>query len=137
MKSPPNIHPGEVLLKQFLAPRGISRNALARSTGLSPGRINDIVLGRRDVTLDTDERLASALATDKCFWLALQAEFDLEKARAMLGTSQGLETDLQNLSVVADEPSGFWVRESDGPVSAHGGQPIPGLALIGSPGGRS
>ena len=85
MKNVATIHPGEVLLKQFLAPRGISRNALARSIGLSPGRINDIVLGRRDVTLDTDERLASALGTDKCFWLELQAEFDLEKARAMLG----------------------------------------------------
>ena len=77
MKSLLTIHPGEVLLKQFLAPRGISRNALARSTGLSPGRISDIVLGRRDVALDSDERLASALGTDKCFWLELQAKFDL------------------------------------------------------------
>jgi addiction module HigA family antidote len=85
MKSLPNIHPGEVLLKQFLAPRGISQSALACSTGISPSRINDIVLGRRDVTLDTDARLVAALGTDECFWLELQGEFDLEKERAIKG----------------------------------------------------
>ncbi len=80
MKSMPSIHPGEVLRKQFLTPMGISQCALARATGTSPIHINNIVLGRRDVTVDTDARLAAALGTDKCFWLELQAEFDLEKA---------------------------------------------------------
>lgn len=79
MKSLPNTHPGEVLRKQFLTPMGISQSALARATDMSPGRINDIVLGRRDVTLDIDARLAAALGTSKCFWLELQAEFDLGK----------------------------------------------------------
>ena len=85
MNNVPTIHPGEVLLKQFLAPRGISRSALACAAGMSPVHINNIVLGRRDVTVDTDARLAAALGTDKCFWLELQAEFDLEKACRVRG----------------------------------------------------
>jgi addiction module HigA family antidote len=87
MKNVPTIHPGEVLRKQFLTPRGISRSALARAAGMSTVLINDIVLGRRDVTVDTDARLAAALGTDKCFWLELQAEFDLEKACRVRGSS--------------------------------------------------
>jgi len=54
---------------------------------LSPVHINDIVLGRRDVTVDTDARLAAALGTEQCFWLELQAEFDLEKACRVCGSS--------------------------------------------------
>ncbi len=57
------IHPGEVLRKQFLTPMGISQCALARATGTSAIHINNIVLGRRDVTVDTDARLAAALGT--------------------------------------------------------------------------
>lgn len=80
MKNVPTVHPGEVLRKQFLMPMGISQSALAHAADMSPVHINNIVLGRRDVTVDTDARLAAALGTDKCFWLELQAEFDLEKA---------------------------------------------------------
>lgn len=79
MKNVPTIHPGVVLRKQFLTPRGISRSALACAAGMSTVLIKDIVLGRRDVTVNTDARLAAALGTDKCFWLELQAEFDLER----------------------------------------------------------
>ena len=57
MKSLPNIHPGEVLLEEFLTPLGISQNALARAAGVPPRRINEIVLGKRGVT--TDKRRAS------------------------------------------------------------------------------
>lgn len=87
MKNVPTIHPGEVLRKRFLTPMGISQSALARAAGMSPVHINNIVLGRRDVTVDTDARLAAALGTDKCFWLELQAEFDLKEACHVGGSS--------------------------------------------------
>ena len=85
MKTLPNIHPGEVLLEEFLNPLGISQNALARATGVPPRRINEIVLGKRSVTADTAVRLAAALGTSERFWLGLQADHDLEEARRHLG----------------------------------------------------
>ena len=85
MKTLPNIHPGEVLLEEFLAPLGISQNALARAAGVSPRRINEIVLGKRSVTADTAIRLAGALGTSERFWLGLQADYDLEQAHRALG----------------------------------------------------
>lgn len=85
MKTLPNIHPGEVLLSEFLEPLGISQNALARAAGVSPRRINEIVLGKRSVTADTAVRLAAALGTSERFWLGLQADFDLEEAHRSIG----------------------------------------------------
>jgi addiction module HigA family antidote len=85
MKTLPNIHPGEVLLEEFLSPMGISQNALARAAGVPPRRINEIVLGKRGITADTAIRLAAALGTSEQFWLGLQAEYDLEAARRVLG----------------------------------------------------
>lgn len=85
MTNLPNIHPGEVLLEEFLLPLGISQNALARATGVPPRRINEIVLGKRGVSADTAVRLAAALGTSERFWLGLQADFDLEAARRALG----------------------------------------------------
>lgn len=85
MKTLPNIHPGEVLLGEFLTPMGISQNALARAAGVPPRRINEIVLGKRGVTADTAVRLAAALGTSERFWLGLQADFDLEEAHRALG----------------------------------------------------
>jgi addiction module HigA family antidote len=85
MKTLPNIHPGEVLLEEFLNPLGISQNALARATGVPPRRINEIVLGKRSVTADTAVRLAAAFGTSARFWLGLQADHDLEEARRTLG----------------------------------------------------
>lgn len=87
MKSLPNVHPGEVLLEEFLAPMGISQNALARAAGVPPRRINEIVLGKRGVTADTALRLAVALGTSERFWLGLQADYDLEEARHALGNA--------------------------------------------------
>ena len=81
----PNIHPGEVLLEEFLLPLGISQNALARAADVPPRRINEIVLGKRGVTADTAVRLAAALGTSERFWLGLQADYDLEEARRALG----------------------------------------------------
>jgi addiction module HigA family antidote len=85
MKKLANVHPGEVLLEEFLSPLGISQNALARAAGVPPRRINEIVLGKRGVTADTAVRLAAALGTSERFWLGLQADFDLEEAHRILG----------------------------------------------------
>lgn len=85
MKTLSNIHPGEVLLEEFLNPLGISQNALARAAGVPPRRINEIVLGKRGVTADTAVRLAAALGTSERFWLGLQADYDLEEAHRVLG----------------------------------------------------
>ena len=85
MKKLPNIHPGEVLLEEFLVPMDISQNALARAAGVPPRRINEIVLGKRGVTADTAVRLAAALGTSERFWLGLQADYDLEEAHRSLG----------------------------------------------------
>lgn len=85
MKTLPNIHPGEVLLEEFLLPLGISQNALARAAGVPPRRINEIVLGKRGISADTAVRLAAALGTSERFWLGLQADYDLEEVRRALG----------------------------------------------------
>ncbi|CAE6846586.1 HigA family addiction module antitoxin [Xanthomonas arboricola] len=81
----PNIHPGEILLAEFLEPMGISQNALARATDVPPRRINEIVLGKRGITADTAVRLAAALGTTERFWLSLQADYELEQAHRALG----------------------------------------------------
>lgn len=85
MKTLPNIHPGEVLLEEFLLPMGISQNALARAADVPPRRINEIVLGKRSVTADTAVRLAATLGTSERFWLGLQADYDLEEAHRVIG----------------------------------------------------
>lgn len=85
MKTLPNIHPGEVLLEEFLVPMGISQNALARAALVPPRRINEIVLGKRGISADTALRLAAALGTSERFWLGLQADYDLEEAHRSLG----------------------------------------------------
>jgi len=80
-----NIHPGEVLLEEFLEPMEISQNALARATGVPPRRINEIVLGKRALTADTALRLAAFFGTSEGFWLGLQADYDLEETRLGMG----------------------------------------------------
>lgn len=89
-KTLPNIHPGEVLLEEFLLPLEISQNALARATGVPPRRINEIVLGKRGVTADTALRLAKAFGTSEGFWLGLQADYDLEESRKLIGADLDL-----------------------------------------------
>lgn len=80
-KKLPNVHPGEVLLEEFLKPMKISQNALARAIDVPPRRINEIVLGKRAITADTALRLARAFGTSEQFWMGLQADYDLEEAR--------------------------------------------------------
>ena len=81
-----NIHPGEVLLEEFLIPMGISQNRIARNIGVPPRRINEIVHGKRSVTADTALRLARYFGTSEEFWMGLQADYDLEEARNKLGS---------------------------------------------------
>lgn len=83
-KKLPNIHPGEILLEEFLLPMAISQNALARAAGVPPRRINEIVLGKRGVSADTAVRLAKVFGTSERFWLGLQADYDLEEAHLAL-----------------------------------------------------
>ena len=87
MKTIRNIHPGEVLLEEFLLPMGISQNSLARAAGVPPRRMNEIVLDKRGITADTAVRLDAALGTSERFWLGLQSDFDLDEARRALGKS--------------------------------------------------
>lgn len=79
-----NIHPGEVLLEEFLLPMDISQNKLARDIDVSPRRINEIVHGKRAVTADTDLRLSKALGTSEGFWLGLQVDYDLEEKKTAI-----------------------------------------------------
>lgn len=81
MKRLPNIHPGEVLLEEFLKPLGISQYRLAIASGLPHSRVTDIVKRRRGVTADTALRLSRCLGTSPEFWLGLQRDYDLEEAR--------------------------------------------------------
>lgn len=80
-----NIHPGEVLMEEFLKPMGISQNRLAREIGVPPRRINEIVLEKRAVTADTAIRLAGYFGTSESFWMGLQGDYDLEKTHRLYG----------------------------------------------------
>jgi len=86
MKKLNNIHPGEVLLEEFLIPMEINQNRLAREISVPPRRINELVLGKRGITADTALRLARYFGTIEKFWLGLQDDYDLEEARAVLGS---------------------------------------------------
>lgn len=77
----PNPHPGEILLEDFLKPMGLSQNALARAVHVPPRRINEIVLGKRALTADTDLRLARYFGMSEGFFLGLQADYDLMERR--------------------------------------------------------
>ncbi|MCY4362408.1 MAG: HigA family addiction module antitoxin [Gammaproteobacteria bacterium] len=81
-----NIHPGDILLHEFLEPMGISRNKLARDISVPPRRINEIVLGKRAITADTALRLARYFGSSEKFWLGLQDDYDLEEANKKMGT---------------------------------------------------
>ncbi|GIK81272.1 MAG: transcriptional regulator [Alphaproteobacteria bacterium] len=80
----PNPTPGEILLEEFLKPMGLSQTALARAIGVPPRRINEIVLGKRTVTADTDLRLARYFGLSDGFFLQLQADHDLMARRRQI-----------------------------------------------------
>lgn len=84
-KKLPPVHPGEVLLLEFLEPMNLSQNRLARDIGVPPRRINEIVLRKRRITADTALRLAKYFEMTPEFWLGLQMDFDLDSEADRLG----------------------------------------------------
>ena len=79
------IHPGEILLQEFLVPLGISQYRLAKQISVPPRRINEIVKGQRSITADTALRLARFFETTERFWMNLQIRYDLELEKDRLG----------------------------------------------------
>ncbi|HHB89742.1 MAG TPA: addiction module antidote protein, HigA family [Anaerolineae bacterium] len=91
----PPVHPGEVLLEEFLKPMGISQNQLALAIRVPARRINEIVQGKRRITPDTALRLARYFNTSPHFWLGLQMDYDLDVAMDEVGDI--IERDVQVL----------------------------------------
>lgn len=89
-----NVHPGDVLKKEYLEPLGISAYRLAKDTGLPQTRISEIVHGRRRISADTALRLAKYFGTTPKFWLGLQADYDLEEE------SQETSAELERIPTV-------------------------------------
>jgi addiction module HigA family antidote len=81
----PLVTPGEILEEEFLGPMGLSQNALARAIRVPPRRINEIVLGQRAVTADTDLRLARYFGMSEGFFLGLQTDYDLRAKKRKIG----------------------------------------------------
>ena len=79
------IHPGEVLLEEFIKPMNLSQNRLAIDIGVDARRINEIVLGKRSVTANTALRLARFFGNSPQFWLGLQTQYDLDVAEDHIG----------------------------------------------------
>ncbi len=83
----PPIHPGEVLILEYLEPLGVTQHRLAVAIGVPPRRINEIVHGKRRISADTALRLARYSATTERFWLNLQGRYDLEVERDRLSST--------------------------------------------------
>jgi addiction module HigA family antidote len=81
----PPIHPGEILLEEFLKPMEISQYRLAKDVSVDPRRINEIVHGKRSISADTALRLGRYFGTSARFWLNLQSHYDLEREEMELG----------------------------------------------------
>jgi|DewCreStandDraft_4_1066084.scaffolds.fasta_scaffold192416_2 addiction module HigA family antidote len=96
------LHPGEVLLEEFITPLGLSQNALARELKIPPRRVNEIVLGKRGVSADTALRLARYLGTSAEFWLGLQADYELDVAR-----------DRTEDEIMREVKAGPWVDQAE------------------------
>ena len=95
-KKLPPIHPGEILIEEFLKPMGISQYRLAKDISVPPRRINEIVQGKRSISADTALRLGRFFGISPQFWLNLQTRFDLEVAEDLL--AERLEKEVQVLS---------------------------------------
>ncbi len=80
----PPIHPGEVLMREYLEPLGVTQHRLAIAIGVPPRRINEIVHGKRRITADTALRMARYFGTSERFWMNLQGRYDLEVERDRL-----------------------------------------------------
>jgi addiction module HigA family antidote len=89
------VHPGEVLLEEFLDPMEITQYRLAKAISVPARRINEIVLGKRAVTADTALRLARYFGTSERFWMNLQARYDLEVEKDRLGSRLDREVKIR------------------------------------------
>jgi antitoxin HigA-1 len=97
------VHPGEILLEEFMKPLGLSQNRLGRDLGVPPRRINEIVHGKRSVTADTALRLSRYFGTSAEFWLGLQADYDLDTASDRLAERIAREVKVFAPSAEAQE----------------------------------
>ena len=84
----PLVHPGAVLLNEWMIPREFSQNGLARRLGVPPRRINEIVLGKRGISADTAIGLAAVFGTTERYWMNLQTDYELAVARARRALAQ-------------------------------------------------
>ena len=96
MKSLNNVHPGEILLEEFLVPLDISAYRLAKDTFLPQTRISEIIKGRRRVTADTALRLSRYFGNSAKFWLGLQDDYDLEEE------TESKKKELENIHQITD-----------------------------------
>jgi addiction module HigA family antidote len=81
----PNPHPGEILMREFLQPMKLWQTALARALGVPPRRINEIVLGKRAITADTDLRLARYFGMSEGFFMGLKTDYELMERKRAIG----------------------------------------------------
>ena len=79
------VHPGEILMKEFLEPMGITQYRLAKDISVVPRRVNEIVHGKRAITADTALRLSKYFGTSEKFWMNLQTRYDMELQKDLLG----------------------------------------------------
>ena len=99
----PPIHPGEILLEEFLQPLNLSQYRLAKDISVPPRRINEIVHGKRAITADTALRLARYFETTDRFWINLQTRYDLEIEKDRLGEKLETEVIILNRSAQTSE----------------------------------
>lgn len=92
----PNVHPGEVLLEEFLKPIGISAYGLAKETALSQTRVSEIIRRKRSITAETALRLSKYFGNSAEFWLGLQNDYDLEESRI------ALRKELESIRTLSD-----------------------------------
>jgi addiction module HigA family antidote len=99
------VHPGEILLEEFMRPLGLSQTRLGRDLGVSPRRINEIVHGKRSVTADTALRLSRYFGTSAEFWLGLQTDYDLDTASDRLADRIAREVQIFSPALEAHDKS--------------------------------
>ena len=95
----PPIHPGEVLLEEFIIPLNLSQNRLAIDIGVDARRINEIVLGKRSMTADTALRLSRFFGNSPQFWMGLQTQYDLDVTEDLLG--KRLDREVRPFAITA------------------------------------
>ena len=98
------IHPGDILLEEFIRPMGLSQNYIATQMSVPARRINEIVLGKRRITADTALRLSLCLGTSAQFWLGLQNDYDLDVIQDLLGERLKSEVKTVHPRLVRAQP---------------------------------